>query len=611
MKNDLLLCPAPRKMKNLQGEFDHSCCRWVRIDPRISGEFRGVLSEITAEFSIHFPRPLELIAGTPSAGEIFLELDLVAGKKSEPQSYSLKSGKNGVMLSAGDEAGIFYGLQTLRQIVSQRGSCLPVFEIEDWPDFASRGVMLDISRCKVPTMKTLFDMVKMLSSLKINHLELYMEHSFAFTAHEAVWYDASPLTSQEVMELDAFCKKHFVELVPNFNSFGHLERWLRHPEYRYLAECPDGFAYPWGDKCDHGSILRPSKEALAFLDSLYGEFLPNFSSSLFNIGCDETWELGQGFSRKSCDKKGKTRVYLDFLIEIDKLVKRNGRRTMFWGDIILHEPSLIKELPRDIVALNWGYEANHPFEKESELFAESGIEFHVCPGTSSWNSLTGRTTNCLANLASAARNGARNGAAGFLITDWGDGGHHQYAPISYMGFTAGAAYSWSYDASKDLDIADVMDRMIFKDSASILGGLLSEMGKVLELVKNRPANASVFNKLLFWNMDEKAEILKDTTPAALKKTVEKFDELESRLTFAKPEIPDASLVKSELANNIAMARHGARRGIAFFEKSDRTALRHELQKIIRNHEELWLARNRLGGLRESSGRLRDFLSACV
>ncbi len=93
--------------------------------------------------------------------------------------------------------------------------------------------------------------------------------------------------------------------------------------------------------------------------------------------------------------------------------------------------------------------------------------------------------------------------------------------------------------------------------------------------------------------------------------MEKFDELESRLTFAKPEIPDASLVKSELANNIAMARHGARRGIAFFEKSDRTALRHELQKIIRNHEELWLARNRLGGLRESSGRLRDFLSACV
>ena len=63
--------------------------------------------------------------------------------------------------------------------------------MEDWGAFPTRGLMLDISRDKVPTMESLRGMIDVLASLKFNHLQLYTEHTFAYTGHGAVWREAS------------------------------------------------------------------------------------------------------------------------------------------------------------------------------------------------------------------------------------------------------------------------------------------------------------------------------------------------------------------------------------------------------------------------------------
>src|SRR5262249_41747840 len=142
--------------------------------------------------------------------------------------------------------------------------------------------------------------------------------------------------------------------------------------------------------------------SIRLVEGLFDELLPHFSSSQFNVGCDETWDLGQGRSREECRKRGTERVYLDFLLKIHALVTQRGRRMQFWGDIIIHTPELIPNLPRDVIALEWGYEADHPFDRDGSLFKEAGIPFYVCPGTSSWLSCSGRTDNAIANLKSAA-----------------------------------------------------------------------------------------------------------------------------------------------------------------------------------------------------------------
>ena len=116
------------------------------------------------------------------------------------------------------------------------GAALPLLEIDDYPDFPARGVMLDVSRDKVPTMETVYGLVDWLAGLKINQFQLYTEHTFAYRQHPKVWAEATPFTSEDILALDAYCRERFIELVPNQNSFGHMHRWLKHPKYGHLAE---------------------------------------------------------------------------------------------------------------------------------------------------------------------------------------------------------------------------------------------------------------------------------------------------------------------------------------------------------------------------------------
>lgn len=78
-----------------------------------------------------------------------------------------------------------------------------------------QGYQLDISRCKVPTMSTLFRMVDFLASLGYNQFQLYTEHTFAYSKHETVWREASPMTPDEIRALDSYCAERGIELVPN------------------------------------------------------------------------------------------------------------------------------------------------------------------------------------------------------------------------------------------------------------------------------------------------------------------------------------------------------------------------------------------------------------
>jgi hypothetical protein len=598
------LFPKPRRAAFRRQVLDFTKAQWVTVDPRASDALKGHALAFAEEVGDAFARPLEVTSGEPRQGQTLLSLMLLP-ERGKPQGYELTAGRQRITLTARDEAGAFYGLQTMTQLIRQTGAHVPAFEIADEPDFAHRGLMLDISRCKVPTMETLVGIVDLMAVLKLNELQLYTEHTFAYSEHETVWHDASPMTPSEMLALDAYCREHYVELVPNQNSFGHFERWLRHPEYRHLAECPDGFEYPWGGRTRHGSVLKPNRDSLRFLDTLYQELLANFASGSFNVGCDETWELGKGWSKALCERKGTVRVYLDFLLGIHRLVRRHDRTMMFWGDIILHQPDLMRELPEDIVALEWGYDADHPFARHCPLFGKAGVPFYVCPGTSSWNSLTGRTPNCFANLASAARNGRRHGALGYLITDWGDGGHHQYWPISYPGILAGAALSWCAQSNADPDVAAALDDLVFHDEAGRLGSCLVGLGRVYELASKKPGNATIFNELLFHDVGTKY-LLEGLTAASLRKCVARFDELSAEIGASRPLAGDGALVKAELLNAIAMARAGAERGLAGLvpRNHDRAQLRHALQHVISRHEELWLARNRPGGLNESSAPLR-------
>jgi len=524
------------------------------------------------------------------------------------QGYALHIGVDSVTIDASDAAGLFYAAMALRQMRRLTGGALPACRITDHPDFPVRGVMLDISRDKVPTMATLFALVDRLAEWRINHLELYTEHTFAYSAHAAVWQAASPMTAEEIRSLDAYCKTRCVALVPNQNSFGHLERWLTHDAYRPLAECPDGgFLFPWSKTpCPHPFSLCPTDSAsVAFLRGLYAELLPLFTAPLFNVGCDETWDVGCGRSRDQAARIGRGRVYFDFLLEIHKLVSAHGRTMTFWGDIIIHHPELVPELPRDVIALEWGYEADHPYAAHGEKFAAAGIPFFVCPGTSAWNSLAGRVTNARANLVSAAENGLRHGASGYLITDWGDNGHWQTLPVSLPGFVTGAAVSWCLAANRNLNLAAVLDRQVFQDAAGALGRVTLDLGDAYLRCGRQLSNSTELFHILCNGRDRQPGA--GVTDATLAVVAETAARAAAAVEQARCAAPDAHAMEEELRQSAHLVAHAAARGRVLLagtltDASTRTALRRDWEALVAGHSRVWLGRNRPGGLADSLAR---------
>jgi len=594
MKIDLF--PLPRECTSSPERLDLGTADWIVLPAACSRRLRERIGESVNQIGHRLNKTIRVAAAPPQAGEILLTIR-TGVKGLSDQAFALTLGHTVRVLQAGGEAGAYYGVLAFAQLIGQFGMHPPALAIQDRPDFPLRGVMLDVSRCKVPTIATCKLLIDRLAGMRINQLQLYIEHTFAFSAHSPVWCDASPFIHEEILALDQYCADRFIELVPNLNSFGHFGRWLRHPQYRHLAECPDTPAT---------DCLAPNAASIRFLENLYDEYLPNFACQTFNVGCDETWELGKGRSKARTDKTSVTAVYLDFIKRIHKLCTKKGRRMQFWGDIILRQPELIKQLPPDILALCWGYEGDHPYSRQCPAFASAGIEYHVCPGTSAWNSITGRTDNCLANLENAAENGLRHGATGFLNTDWGDGGHHQILPISYVGFAAGAAYSWGLKANRDADLAGAISRHFFAEPTGKLGQLCLDLGRTLKRLPGlKRGNCSAINQLLFWNMTPESLDLSKVTRAQYNKAEAWLDKLAADLASARPSGDDAELVMREFAHTIAMSRYAIHRGrFGQFGEGDAGERRREWLDVIRSHEEQWLARNRRGGLYESSTRLR-------
>ncbi|RMH15664.1 MAG: glycoside hydrolase [Acidobacteria bacterium] len=602
-----LLLPPPRSTSRLPG-------RWtVPPRPAISGgedlgPANGVLCRALAQLGLE-PR------ATTGDAALRLRLDPAAG--GHPQGYVLSAGREGATVASPSPAGLFYGASTLVQWLAVAGRRrpdgtieVPAIRIDDRPSFAHRGVMLDVSRDKVPTMSTLYALVDRLAGWKINQLQLYVEHTFAYRGHEVVWRDASPLTGEEMRQLDAYCRQRFVELVPNQQSFGHFHRWLIHPPYRSLAECPEGIDHPFSRRREPYGLCPIDPGSLALIEDLYAQLLPNFTSRQLNAGLDETLDLGRGRSAAACAARGKTTVYLDFVRRVHELAGRHGRRLQLWGDVILEHPERLEELPADVVALAWGYEADHPFATVAAQLARSGREFYLCPGTSSWLSFAGRTDNALRNLASAARHGRTHGAAGLLITDWGDCGHLQPLPASWPGLVAGAAFAWNAGAARDplaAPWAALLDRHVYGPGEA-LGAATLALGNAYRRTGTPSVNGSALFHLLIHPEDDLTHPrYRGLTAAALEATA-------AHLVAAVGLLPaDGGLERRELvwvaellrlAVDLGRARleAGAEHPPAALPASLRRRLATRLDDLIAEHRPLWLARNRDGGRRDSVAR---------
>lgn len=540
------------------------------------------------------PRLIELKEG--ACDEALAKVRVIRNPELPDEGFQIDISHDRVRIEVADCAGEYYARQTLNQICDQAGERpVPCLRLSDWPDFTDRGYMLDISRDRVPTMDQLFRLVDLLASLRYNQLQLYTEHTFAYSGHEAVWRKASPITAFEMRELDSYCQKKYIELVPNQNSFGHFERWLCHPEYHHLAECLEGFEHPISGWRKCGSVIRPEQISLDFLDGLYAELLPNFTSKRFNIGGDEPWELGQGASKARVEAEGKSAVYLDFLARVCALSESHEMDPMCWADILLESPESIQYLPNGITPILWGYEADHPFDEQCGMLSALNRPYYIAPGDSTWNSFTGRRSNMEANVDAAIRAGEAHSAAGILLTHWGDGGHPQPFVVALPALVRTGLSAWNreqVDRSFTAGLSLALSRM----GAPIeLGEMILEAGALDGALNCDLVNRSFLANTMKVDLGELDASEKWPSRSSLRNLIKSCD----ALIDAVETLGEAHQLVEELSLALRMNRYASYRYLGDLGNCPDTA-----QCIRENYRLTWLSVSRPGGLEDSLRKLK-------
>lgn len=611
------LIPRPREISAGNGFLEYRQGRIICndiIDPEVYPVVKSVQS-VFQELG-HF-YPFSAIEATGEIPVIRMQIDSNADIR--PQGYRLNIDRQSVLLVSRDKPGLFYGVQTLKQIVAYASANgrLPVVRITDWPDFERRGVLLDVNKDQVPTMETFRNLIDLLASWKINEFQLFFKYAFAFVNHPEVSQKYSPVTAEQIVELNHYCRERFIDLVPYHDGFGKLSEWMKYDRYRHLAECPDGCETRWG-KYGPSSLSPAVPASLDLVDEIYRELLPNYSSRFVNIGSDETVELGIGRSREMCEKQGVGRVYLNFLKEVKTRASRNGQRVQFWGDIIINHPELIPEIPKDMIPMVWGYEANQPVESEIVKFRDSGLEFYVCPGTSSWNSVIGRLDVAVANLRNAAELGRKYKAMGYLNTNWGEYGNWHPISVCYPGYLYGAAVSWALDNNKEIDIPFLLNKWVFNDPTGITGDAVVSFGKAHSLTEVKLGNNNIFNyTLTSVSRPMKGERFDKLTLQSIERADSSLAANISKLTLSSMSCRDAFQVTRELVLAAELCRHACRimknkvaagdGTLNHIPETERRFLITDLTRIIATHRDIWIGRNRVGGLEESTGKLQNIL----
>ncbi len=544
------------------------------------------------------------------------------------EAYRLTVRPDGVEILTSTDAGAYYAIQTLRDLLILHGRDLPACRIDDWPDFPRRGVYHDCARGKVPTVETVKGLIERLARWKINELQLYVENGFTFKGHPDIGRGFDGFSPADLHEIQAHCRLHHIRFVGSLASLGHMELILKEPAYQHLGEMPGGGGYPGGT-----TLCPTDPGSIRLLKELYGEYLPLFEASDFNACGDEPWELGKGRSKAAAQRVGEGKLYLDFMEKVHRVCASHGKRMNVWADIVLNHPDLLGDLPADTVILNWAYDPGHERIGQTKLLAEADLPIMVCPGTNAWSSHGSRLPVAIENVRAFASVARKYGAQGILHTDWGDGGHRNTLAVSLLSFAHAGAHAWNGRAVDDAHFAETFCRVQFGQTDNRMADSIRQLGQI-ELLSGLPRYLSLYRSLRIpiitprrkrlWRVDQGRrddEQFAEHDPKRLAEAVAVAESLAE--PSAWPKLSRYCDVFDRLARKeyrlAAFQDHvtGWRSQLAArhhrgdpVKSTEWREMDEALAELGRRFDQLWLARNRRSRLEENQYILRHARREC-
>ncbi len=543
------------------------------------------------------------------------------------EGYIISVLPGSILILAQENSGIFYGVQTFIQLINAntKGDSLPCLVIYDKPDMQVRGWQDDISRGPIPTLSFLKEQIKRMSSFKLNTFTLYTEHVFKLKKHPSIAPEEG-ITTEEIKELVSFAKDYYVDVIGNFQSFGHFRNILKTPGYESLGE-------------DELTLSPAKEEAYKFLSEVYSEIVPAYESKYFHINCDEV-TLGTGASRSMIDSIGVAGVYAYHISRIDSLLKPYNKKIMMWGDIAVKNPEIINRLPKDMVIVSWGYAPMESMDEEIIPFVKSGFEFIVAPGVSCWSRIYPDLNRSVVNIYNYLRDGSKNKALGFINTTWDDSGQN-FFNNNWYGLIWGAECGWN--APKDEPVTKSEEtrknrlaafnrcyNWIYFNTGKDITSLLFAVSDLRNgAVKNCLSDGSIWSALL-----PDYSFVPESYAHNNHNLIKTIDSLISNANRMKPGFKNRNIELEYLIFALRQARlvanknllgiklknyiHGNKtKDISIFEK-DFAALADTIQKLKPVYRKLWLQENRNWWLdtvstyyNSFSGNLSSLKNVCI
>jgi len=546
---------------------------------------RGVGSDTGSSATVHFER----VHGAHAK-------DLFGGND---EGYMIAPGSGrGLVVTAETSAGIFYGAQTVKQLIRGSGKDTVLLEptLRDWPAMPHRGISDDWSRGPLPNMEFLKREIRTLAAYKINIFSPYFEHTFAYSASPVAAFPGGAMTPDEDRELVTYAAQYHVTIVPEQESFGHLHHLLKFEQFGALGETP------------HGAVLAPGDAGtLPLIGSWFADLAKVFPGPYAHIGADETFELGFGQTRDAVRQRGLGAVYLDFLKQIHTTLEPNHKRLLFWGDIAVNSPELVSTLPKDMIAVPWEYDAKPDFTSLILPFSKAGLETWVAPGVSNWNRIYPNNNEALGNIRAFVRDGQKLGSKGVLNTVWNDDGEGIFDE-NWFGILFGAAAGWQPGESSEDSFAASFGLAFHGD----------ETGKIDEAQRELMAAHNLFKKAglgdvedgYFWVdpfSDEGQRVSAKLLPVAAELRLH----AERAITLLAEARAAARLEKHTLENGEALdaLELGARRmdfiGLKFQSAQDCVALYSRAQALAGDTSRWSEIEDILETIGSNNGRLED------
>lgn len=533
-------------------------------------------------------------------------VNIIAEKNTEftdYEEYTLTIDKDGIKIYAGDARGVFYALQTLRQIVYTE-KCFPYCEIYDKPDFSFRGLQNDTTRGRVPSLAGLKKMADMCAFLKINKIALYFEHSFAFRELSDIVTQEESLNSDELKEFVEYCRLLYIDVIPYVAMLGHQYRMLQSEKYRHLCEIEDFVPenHLWKERMLHHTMDISNPESLELVKSFIDQLSEVFPYKIYIPGVDESWDLGKG-RNKGCNV---IEAYCSFVDKICAYLEKHNKTALIADDIILNHENGFLIKSENTLMYHWDY-AKEPDEEKYAVLSEKGLGFVAVCSTSSFNGPIERPGISIPNIINTAALAKKYNASGILNTIWGDRGHWCDFNGNLFSVCAGASLSWNTDTKvKSEEFEKSFSAIIYGEKEENIRRLIGSIA-VLTFNASMYHLTSWYSENLVSEKNTKLELIEPETPHSdfIRRALEK----EKEITKLLKKHPEKRELYESLSGVCGIIEALNLLSQALTEERRLTeGERKTLQRRLEEYHTLWLRDNKEGEFYENRAFIDGIIS---